>query len=91
MAKSVITLKIDVARYAAGVLMHRPGVSGFQIFLRGLHWAIASRVDTEYIAKQLQISTCMETYIDMFPFLFGTKMRRYWRRIDNLTKKTTGQ
>ena len=91
MAKSVITLKIEVARYATAELMQRPGVSGLQIFLRGLHWAIASTVETEYIAKQLQINICTETYRDMFPFLLGTKMRRYWRRIDSLTKKTTGQ
>ena len=91
-AKSVMTLNIAVDKYAALVSMQWPVfINGFQIFLRGLHCAMAKMVATRYIVKQPQIQICMATKMDMLPFLLGTKILRYWRRIDNLTKNTMGQ
>lgn len=91
-AKSVMTLNIAVDTYAALVSVQWPVViNGFQIFSRGVHWAMAKMVAIRYMVKQLQMQTCIATKVDMFPFLLGTKILRYWRRIDNLMKNTTGQ
>ena len=90
-AKSVMTLKIAIDTYSALVSMQWPVViNGFQIFSRGVHWAMAEIVATRYVAKQLQIQTCVATKVDIFPFLLGTKILRYWRRIDSLTKNRIG-
>ncbi len=91
-AKSVMTLNIASDRYAALVSMQRPVViNGFQIFSRGIHWTIATIVATRYIVKELQIQSCIAAKVNMFPFLLGTNILRYWRRIDSLRKNTTGQ
>ena len=91
-AKSVMTLNIAVDRYAALLSMQWPVViNGFQIFSRGIHWAMAKIVATRYMMKQLQIHICIKTKMDMFPFLLGTKILGYWRSMDSLMKNTAGQ
>lgn len=91
-AKSVTTLNMAVDKYAALVLMHWPVViNGFQIFSRGVHWAMAKMLATRYMVKQLQMQICIATKMAMFPFLLGTKILRYCRRMDSLTKNTMGQ
>lgn len=55
-AKSVITLNIEVPKYAAPVLKQCPDIiNGFQIFSCGIHCVMANIVETEYMMKQLQI------------------------------------
>ncbi len=48
-------------------------------------------VETRDTVKELQIQSCIAAKVNMFPFLLGTKILRYWRRIDSLRKNTTGQ
>ena len=48
-------------------------------------------VATKYMVKQLQMQTCIATKVNMFPLLLGTKILKYWRRIESLTKNTVGQ
>ena len=89
--KSVTMLKIVVDKYIALVSVQRAVVVGrFQILLPGSHRTMVKMVAIRYIVKQLQMQICTATNMDMFPFLFGTKILRYWRRIDNLTKNATG-
>ncbi len=91
MAKSVMTLNIAVDKNAALASMQRPVViNGFQIFSRGIHWTIARMVATRDMVEILQIQSCIAAKVNTFPFLLGTKILRYWRRIDSLRKKTTG-
>ena len=91
-AKSVMTLNIEVDRYAALAFKQRPVVNnGFQIFSRGIHDAMAHMVETKYSVKQLQIQICIAMNKAIFPFLLGTNTLKYWRRIDSLTKNTRGQ
>ena len=76
-AKSVTTLKTPVAK---------------NVDLTSItFWTIESMNDVEYMIKQLQMRDCVDRYMTMLPCLFGTKILRYWRRIDHLTRKMIGQ
>lgn len=91
-AKSLMTLNVVVAKYAAVLSIQCPEVINlFQILSRGMYSKIPAKAEAKYIKKQLQIRMCMAMNMHILPFLLGTKILRYWSRIESLIRNMIGQ